>query len=302
MWVLFALIVVVLWSLMKEDHEPIVQVATTVVTALIWGAMLGLARGWTVASQFYSGYIMEWALSVDNLMAIALVFAYFKLPKAYESRILSVGIASAVAFRLLFTLVGASLLSWGRPIEVVFGVLVGLSAWKMLATEGDDNAEVVDHNSRWYIRCLRRWIPITGDTSKPVFFTKIRRFMPKEDETLYATPLLACLVAIEITDVMFSFDSVPAVIAVSRTPLVIYSAMIFAIIGLRQMYFVLQEAKKNLAGLPTAVAAVLVFLSLKMVISGLFDLIVPAWATLVVVLGMLAWGIKGVRSGKLQQK
>lgn len=313
MFVLFVILVAALlvWMYTLTDDSPltdaITKVAGTVLVAGVWAIALLAVEGPTTAAQFTSGYVMEWVLSVDNLMAIALVFAYFKLPRAYEPRILSIGIASTIFFRLLFTLVGSSLLAaWGRPMEVIFGVLVGITAWKMITQEGEDNAEMVDHNSRWYIRGLQRWVRVTGDASQPVFFKKIRHFLPKDDETLYATPLLACLIAVEVTDIVFSFDSVPTVIAVSRTPLVIYSAMIFAIIGLRQTYFLLKETQRYLTKLPQAVMAILMFISLKMVLSGLLGLTVPAWATLTVVLGMLGWGVhlsaKEVRDAKLQQK
>lgn len=321
LWIMLALIAGILWrwtALRKGSRDPMAdavnKVLVTVAVALVWGLLVWAAKGGAVAAQFFSGYAMEWVLSLDNLIAIAMVFAYFRLPHAYEARILSYGLVSAVIFRLLFTLIGVSMLGlWERGAAVVLGVLVGLTAWKMLKTAGEDNAEMVDHDNRWYVKNLRRWIPITGNTSRPVFFAK--QF---ETEKYYlgtgsdkwtwaATPLLACLVSVEVTDLMFSFDSVPTVIAVSRTPLVIYGAMIFATLGLRQTYFVMQEAQKYLTRLPEAVCGVLMFLALEMIVGkGFLNLDVPPLVTLVVVAAMLGYGVhsslKEVKSAKLQQK
>lgn len=286
--------------------QAAVNVVFTAVMAAIWCFFLALFEGLKPAAAFLSGYAMEWALSVDNLMAIALVFAYFRLPKRYEPRILSAGIASAVVFRLLFTLVGASLFAtWERPCELIFGFVVACTAVKMIMNEGEDSAEMVDHNSRWYVRYLRRWFPITSDVSAPVFF-KEKVDNPRTGQaSWYATPLLACLVAVEATDIVFSFDSVPTVVSVSRTPLVIYSAMLFAILGLRSMYFLLSAAQKYLALLPRAVVGILFFVSFKMLIHGLIGLDLGGF-TLPVVVGLLAWGIvaslKEEKNGRPQEE
>jgi tellurite resistance protein TerC len=261
--------------------------------ALIWGVFLWIFNGVSDAAAFGSGYIMEWALSMDNLMAIALVFGYFGLPKRYEPRILTIGIWSAVIFRLLFTLVGASLFAaWERPCEIAFGIVVGYTAVKLIMNEGEDHAEMVDHNSRWYIRSLRRWIPISGDASRPVFFKKEphKPWLKDGPYQWAGTPLLACLIAVEATDVVFSFDSVPTVVAVSRTPLVIFSAMMFAVLGLRSMYHLMVVAQKYLVNLQRAVVAVLGFLVVKMLLHGLLNVDLSV-LTLPVVLAILAWGV-----------
>lgn len=283
------------------------NVALTVALATFWGLLLWAAQGPTVASQFFSGYLMEWVLSVDNLVAISMVFAYFKLPKEYEPRILTMGLFSVVFTRLFFTWAGAGLLAaWGRPVEVIFGVLVACTAVKMIISNGDDNVKMVDHDGRWYIKSLRWWFPVTGDISQPVFLKRSEPSTPPEFRRVYATPLLACLIAIEITDLMFSLDSVPTVIAVSRTPLVIYSAMLFAIFGLRQMYFLLQEAQRYLTRLPQAVSGVLLFVSAKMMLSGLLGIQIPAYLTLAIVVVILGLGVRAslqeIRHAELQQK
>lgn len=267
------------------------NVLATVLIAALWALALWAARGLESATQFASGYAMEWMLSIDNLVAISLVFGYFQLPKSYTPRILNIGIWSAAAFRLLFTLVGTSMLSWGRGMEVVFGVIVLATAVKMIMTDGEDHAEMDDHNNRWYIKRLRQWLPVTGDTSEPVFFKKVETATPYEFSRTYATPLLACLISVEITDLTFSLDSVPTVIAVSRTPLVVYSAMIFAIMGLRSMYMLMASAQEYLTRLPQAVAAVLLFVGCKMALSGLLGVTIPSGVALLIVVTILVWGV-----------
>lgn len=281
------------WADTYIKEEPTLTQATAHVVfvnmmAAIWAGLIGILWGWAPAGYFLAGYAMEWALSMDNLLAIAMVFVYFSLPKRYELKILRYGIASVAIFRLIFTLAGASLLrAWERPMEVVFGLVIMYTAAKMLrASSGEQHAEMVDHNSRWYIRVLRRWIPITGDATAPVFFKKKFERIPGGNLHVYrtyATPLLACLVAVEATDIVFSLDSAPVVVAVAQDPVIIYSSMMFAVIGLRSMYFLIQAAQKHLAWMPKAIIGVLVFMAIKLLAHGAAGWSIPLLALPVVV-------------------
>lgn len=248
--------------------------------ALLFAVFVALRSGLTHASLFLTGYVIEKALSVDNLMVFAAVFAYFGIPSNFQHRILHYGIVGAVVFRLVFVAIGATALGLlGRPVELVFGIFVAWSVVKMLKS-GDEFGEV-DHSNRWYIKWTKRVFPVTADASNNVFFNKARQ----------ATPILLCAVAIEITDVMFSFDSVPAVISVTRNPVLIYSAMIFAILGLRSMYFVLEAMKRHLVYLGNAVLAVLCFVALKLMLHALLGINVDPFASLAFVIGALGCGV-----------
>lgn len=298
---LVTLLVITWWADTYIKEEPTVRQATAHVAfvnfmAGSWAMALALFRGVKQAGAFLMGYAAEWVLSLDNLMAIALVFAYFTLPMRYELKILRYGIASVAVFRLAFTLVGASVLqAWEHPAEIVFGTVIAYTAVKMMRAIGEEqHAEMVDHNSRWYIRALRRWIPITGDATTPVFFKK--KFERAGPDThyhvyrTYATPLLACLVAVEATDIVFSLDSAPVVVAVAQDPLIIYSAMMFAVIGLRSLYFLIQAVQHRTTWLPSVVIGVLLFIALRLLAHGLLNMDVT-WMAIPLVIAALIWGL-----------
>ncbi len=249
--------------------------------SLAFAAYLGLVRGGHAASLFLTGYVMEKALSVDNLMVFGAVFAYFGIQPGFQHRVLHYGIIGAVVFRLVFVTLGAGAIALiGRPVELAFGGFVAWSAWKMI-TAGDDGNEQVDHANRWYIKWTKRFLPVTADASMNRFFNAARM----------ATPLLLCLIAVEITDVMFSFDSVPAVISVTRDPFLIYSAMVFAILGLRAMYFVLEALKRYLVHLGKAVSLVLAFVAGKLFLHALAGVEIDPLLSLGVVLITLTGGV-----------
>lgn len=267
--------------------------------AYVFGAMafagfLMADQGADKASLFLTGFVMEKALSVDNLMVFVAIFAYFKIPDAYQHRVLHYGIAGAVVFRIIFVAIGAGALELlGPVVGLVFAFFVLWSAWKMAASGGDGEAEEVDYANQWYVRWAKSFLFFTNELPGPVFFTKKYAW-----GQTWATPMLLCLIAVEISDVLFSFDSVPAVIAVTREPALVYSAMIFAILGLRQLYFVLTAMLRFLTHLGKAVIAVLFFIGAKMLFQSINEIglpwhmpdISPAWS-LVVVLGVLSMGV-----------
>ena len=259
--------------------------------SLAFATYLWLAQGSHAASLFLTGYVMEKALSIDNLMVFSAVFAYFGIPPGFQHRVLHFGIIGAVLFRLFFVAVGTGALALiGRPAEAVFGAFVAWSAWKML-TAGDGDGAEVDHANRWYIKFTKRFVPVTPDASVNRFF----KFESSLSKIRQATPLFLCLIAVEITDVMFSFDSVPAVISVTRDPVLVYSAMIFAILGLRSMYFVLEALKQYLTNLGQAVSLILVFVAGKLFLHALMNITIDPGISLLVVLALLAGGILSSR-------
>lgn len=231
--------------------------ALYVACAMAFGVYLDIAHGRDAGSRFFAGYAMEKALSVDNLMVFSLVLAHFQIPPAEQPKALRYGIVGAIVFRLVFVVLGAgSLALFGRPIEILMGAIVAWSACKMINAGGGDKPAF--SQGGW----LARKIPPSA-----VFWL--------------------CVVAIEATDVSFSFDSVPAVIAVTRDPYIVFPAMIFAILGLRSMYFVLEAARRFLVYLDRAVIAVLGFIAVKL----MFGFRLAPEVSLAIVLGILSAGV-----------
>ena len=229
-----------------------------------------------VASLFLAGYLFEQALSVDNLFVMMAIFAWFKVPEIYCHRVLYWGVLGAVVFRLLFVLIGTSLFALGPIVEFVFALLVAGSGFMMLKKKDGAEDANADFSSHFAYRAVRFFIPVYPRLVGHSFFitqAHVNEELKKPENAgivlkrhgpWFATPLFLCLAIIETTDVMFAFDSVPAVIAVSREPLIVYSAMIFAVLGLRSMYFVLDAMRQYLIHLEKAVTVLLFFIAFKL--------------------------------------
>ncbi len=230
-----------------------------------------------VASLFFSGYVLEKSLSVDNLFAIMAIFTWFKIPRGMRHRVLYYGILGAIFFRAMFVGVGTFLLSFGSGVEILFGLFVLYTAYVMFKEGGDDDDEIEDYSTHKAYRFTRSLFPMWPKLEGHSFFLgkktveelkarpENQSLTLKRSGLIYATPLFLCLGVVELSDVSFSFDSVPAVIAVSKEPLIIYSAMIFAILGLRSLYFVLESLTKFLCHLEKAVIFLLVFIGFKLI-------------------------------------
>ncbi|AGX87252.1 TerC/Alx family metal homeostasis membrane protein [Candidatus Symbiobacter mobilis] len=255
------------------------------------------------ADMYLAGYALEKSLSVDNLMVFMAIFASFGISGALQHRILYWGILGALVFRAIFVAVGTSLFLASPYVGFLFAAFVIWSGVKMLQS-GTDETEIEDYSHHWSVRLTGKFMPI---------YTRLHvdRFFVHHDEViaqgmasavtrngrLYATPAFLCLMAIETSDIAFAFDSVPAVIAVTQEPLLVYSAMIFAILGLRSLYFVLAALTKYLVHLEKAVIALLFFIGAKMALQSwnhaVFDTgfhLAPS-TSLLIVLGTLGAGV-----------
>ncbi|WP_104641161.1 TerC/Alx family metal homeostasis membrane protein [Helicobacter bizzozeronii] len=282
--------------------------------ALLFALYLLVHDGKTNASLFLTGYVLEKALSVDNLFVMMAIFAWFKVPDIYRHRVLYYGILGAIIFRLIFVLIGAGLLHLSAYVEIAFGLLVGYSCVVMIQNqnkEGDDSEDYSEHPA---YKLVYKFFPVYPKLVGHDFFVGKERLEvleknldAKDVDSLHhqsafskakiiATPLFLCLAVIELSDVMFAFDSVPAVIAVSKEPLIIYSAMMFAILGLRSLYFVLEVLKGYLVYLEKSVIVVLAFISLKLILDATshlfgFGLQISPTLSLYIVLGVLGAGV-----------
>ncbi len=251
-----------------------------VVVSLLFASHIGTAHGFDMASLFLSGYLLEKSLSVDNLFVFMAIFASFSIKDEFQHRILYFGIIGALVLRMLFIAAGTSLLFLGQWVLAIFGFFVLWSAWQMYRQGGEDEEEIEDYTNHWSVRATKRILRVHPYRDGHNFFTK-------QDDKLHVTPLLLCLVAVEVADIMFAFDSVPAVIAITQDPFLVYTSNIFAILGLRSMYFVLSAAKRYLCHLEKAVIGILVFIGLKMLLS-VFNIyhISPNISLIIVMMGL----------------
>lgn len=240
-----------------------------------FAGFLYIEHGPDVATLFVTGYALEKVLSVDNLFVFMAIFAWFKVPNGLRHRVLYWGILGAIVFRLIFVTIGTGLLALGPWVEVVFAIIVAWTAVMMLRSGGDEEGEE-DYSQHMAYRFAKKLFPVWPKLHGNDFFVR-RKTLEKElakpenqgmslaaKGGLFATPLFLCLVVMEVSDVLFAFDSVPAIIAVSRDPLIVFSAMLFAILGLRTMYFVLEALKRYLVHLEKAVIALLFFIAVKL--------------------------------------
>jgi tellurite resistance protein TerC len=310
-------VVVVIFSVwldlrMHKDSEDI-SIPNAVAWSLFWIFLaiafffyLKVHHGDEFADLFLAGYILEKSLSVDNLMVFVAIFASFGIKGALQHRVLYFGILGAVVFRMLFIAFGTTLFGMSTWIEFVFAAIVAWTGWKMLSGIGEDK-DIEDYSDHWSVRLTQKLVPIFPRLHGHHFVVShghVKTVVEQDssltvtrEATVYATPMLLCLVCIEVSDIIFAFDSVPAIIAITREPFLVYSAVIFAILGLRSLYFVLAAAQKYLVHLDKAVAALLFFIAFKLALQasnhmfGWPGFSISANMSLMIILGTLAVGI-----------
>ena len=294
-WVGFC---VTLVALLAFDLLVLRRSAHTVRTreALVWsGFWIGLAlafagglwwfEGRAPALQFLTGYVIEESLSVDNLFVMLVLFAHFGVPEHYQHRVLFWGILGAMVMRLGLILAGVALIQRLHFLIYVFGAVVLFSGIQMLRRPEPD----VDPSKSFGLRMLRRFVPVDSDLTGGRFITRL-------GSRWHATPLLAALVVIEFADLAFAVDSVPAVLAVSRDPFIVFSSNALAILGLRSLYFALAGMLRAFHHLAVGVALVLMFVGVKMLISGWIE--IPIGVTLGVVVATLGASVIASLAGR----
>lgn len=242
--------------------------------ALIFNLWFGFEFGKDLGIEFLTGYLVEKSLSVDNLFVILLIFASFKIPDAFQHRVLFYGVLGAIILRAFFIILGAQLLHLFHWVLYVFGGILVLTAIKFLR-KTDEQIHVEESFS---LRVLKKFIPTTSSSTEGRFFVI-------ENGVRKATPLFLALVVIEITDLIFAVDSIPAVFAVTQDAFVAFASNILAILGLRALYFVLADWVGKLRYLKPGLAAVLGFIGVKMLLLDFFK--IPSWVSLLVVFSIL---------------
>lgn len=208
---------------------------------------------WNVSLEFLTGYIVEKSLSVDNIFIFVMVFAYFAIPPKYQHRVLFYGILGALIFRAIFIAMGSALMQFHWVIYL-FGAFLIITGIKMFFAHNEE----IEPEKNFLIRIFRRFMPVSPRLDGKNFFSKI-------DGRWHATPLFIALLFLEATDIIFAVDSVPAIFAITSEPMIVFTSNIFAILGLRSMYFMLAGVIDKFYLLKYALAIVLVFVGLKMV-------------------------------------
>jgi tellurite resistance protein TerC len=269
-------------------REATIWVAIWVASALLFNLLLyqyslalhGAAIARKVGLEFLAGYLVEESLSVDNIFVFVMLFRYFGIPPQYQHRILFFGILGAIFFRGIFIALGSILMAY-HWVVILFGVFLIATGIKMFVSKDD----TVDPAHNPLLKLLRRFIRVTHHFDGHNFFTRLHGVRA-------ATPLLVTLAVVETTDIIFALDSVPAVYGLTREPMIVFTSNIFAILGLRSMYFVLADAIDRFHLLKQGVAMVLVFVGVKMsVLNSLYGGEFPIAASLVIICLILAGSI-----------
>src|SRR5438552_7537056 len=258
---------------MRRQEDPVNDEATAstpwrrnlawsagwIALALTFGGWIALTRGSTAATEYYAAYLLEKSLSIDNIFVFVIIFSELAIPARYRRRVLRAGIAGALVLRAVVILAGIALIERFHWINYPFTALIVFAAWRLLFGEQRERravAKACNVCESW----IARIIPVSPVVSG-------NRFWRRDRARLVATPLFVALVVIETTDIVFALDSIPAVLSVTRNPLIVYSSNVMAMLGLRSLYFVLSDAVYRLRYLRGGLAALLVFTASKMLAS-----------------------------------
>jgi tellurite resistance protein TerC len=242
-------------------REASIESAVWVGVGLLFGLVVAFSFGWGAAGEYYGGYLIEKSLSVDNVFVWAVIFSYFGVPNKYQFRVLFWGVFGALVLRAIFIFAGVALLERFDWILYVFGALLLVTAYRMLKHDGAD----VHPEENPILKLVRRVVPSTNEYDGQKLFTR-------RSGQLLATPLFAVLILVEATDVVFAVDSVPAILAVSREPFLVFASNAFAILGLRALYFALAGMKDRFRYLDRGLAAILAFVGAKMMLLEVYHL------------------------------
>jgi tellurite resistance protein TerC len=300
-WIGFTLFVLVMLAIdlgifHRKAHAVSIREATIwslvwVTLSLIFNAGLYFFRGPDAAVQFFTGYLIEKSLSVDNIFVFALLFGYFAVPKDDQHRVLFWGILGALVMRAVFIFAGSALIASFHWILYVFGAFLIFTGIKMaLQREMEVHPE---HNP--VLKLVRRLMPVTNEYRGHHFFVR-------EAGRRMATPLFLVLALLESTDLVFAVDSIPAVFAVTNDPFLVYTSNIFAILGLRSLYFLLAGVMGKFVYLKLGLSSVLVFVGVKMTIADLYK--IPSFTSLSVIAGLLTTAVTAslVRSRREERR
>ncbi|MEP6809191.1 MAG: TerC family protein [Chthoniobacterales bacterium] len=275
----FLVLAIDLWGFNRKAH--VVGIREASIWSVIWVALsLGFnllvwhLKGARAALDFFTGYVIEYSLSVDNIFVFVLIFTYFKVRRKHQHRVLVWGIIGALLMRGTMIWLGVALVDRFHWVLYLFGAFLLVTGIRMLVSHGEE----IDLESNFVLRLCRRWMPVTPDYHE-------QRFSVKVDGRWMLTPLALVLIVIDIMDLVFAVDSIPAVFAITQDQFIIYTSNICAILGLRSLYFVLAHVIDRFIYLKTGLALVLGFVGAKMLVADFFH--IPNWISLLFVVGTL---------------
>ena len=282
----------------KEEQQEQRQIfRRALIWTILWISLAGIFAGIvfvTLGSDkallFVTGYAIEKSLSVDNMFVFLLIFSTLAIPHVYQHKVLMAGILSAIAMRIGLILAGVSLLESFHWMIYIFGGLLLFTAIRMLVQKKEKKIEIEKNIA---VRIMKRFIPVSLEIHGS-------RFLSRKNGILYATPMLVALVIVEMTDLVFALDSIPAILAITTDPFIVITSNIFAILGLRSLYFLLAGMMEKFYYLKPGLALVLFFIGTKMVASEFYK--IPIMISLVVIFGILAIAmiLSFIRSRSLQ--
>lgn len=285
MWLGFAGVIAIMFVLdlgvfNRKSHaisfrEALTWTLVWVSLALAFDIWIYFSMGPTKALEFFTGYLIEESLSVDNLFVFIMIFSYFHISKIHQPKILKWGIIGALLMRAVFILIGIELIERFHWMIYVFGGILIVTGFKM-AFGGE---EKIEPEKNLLVRLVRRFVPITKRVRDDRFFIK-------KGGILAATPLFLTLLVVESSDVIFAVDSIPAVLAVTRDPFIVYTSNVFAIMGLRSLYYLLANVMEMFVYLKLGVSFILAYVGAKMLLTDIFH--VPIYFSLGVIVGVLA--------------
>jgi tellurite resistance protein TerC len=243
----------------RKPHEPTIAESARwsifyISLALLFGVGIGMVSGWTYGGEYFAGYLTEKALSIDNLFVFLIVMTGFAVPKIYQQKVLMIGIVIALVMRGIFIALGATLIESGAWVFYLFGALLLVLAYRQAFSHGES-----DPTDNWFVRMVRRTLPVTDEYHGD-------RLTVKKDGKRWVTPMLLTIVAIGFIDLVFAFDSIPAIYGLTSEAYIVFTANAFALMGLRQLYFLIGGLLERLVYLAQGLAVILAFIGVKLVL------------------------------------
>jgi tellurite resistance protein TerC len=288
LWVIFTLFVLAMLALdlgvfHRKGHvihirEALAWSAIWIALSLLFNIGIYFWHGSVTALEFLTGYLLEYSLSIDNIFIFLMLFTYFRVPYLHQHKVLFWGILGALIMRVLFIIMGVTLIQKFHWVIYLFGVFLIFTGMKM----GLERNKEIHPERNPVLRLFRRFMPVTEDYADDKFFVK-------RNGRRLATPLLIVVLVVETTDVMFAVDSIPAILAITQDPFIVYTSNVFAILGLRSLYFALAGIMRLFHYLPYGLSAVLVFVGVKMLIADFYKISIGI--ALGVVVGVLTLSV-----------
>lgn len=310
-WIVFYVLVVVMLYVdlksfgRKGQHEVSIREALSMTVVWITVSLVFCAGIWFFypvapqekALEFLAGYLIEKSLSMDNLFVFLMLFTFFGIPRKYQHEVLFWGIFGALVLRSVFIFAGAAMVQRFEWILAIFGIFLIYTGIKMF---GHNEDEQVDPSKNIFVKVFKRFFPVTDKMQEDRFFVKGEKVKGLKGEKWLATPLFIALIVIETTDVAFAVDSIPAVFSVSRDPFIVLTSNIFAILGLRALYFALAAIAKYFTYLKYGLGIILSFVGLKMLLEVFWDIKVSTPLSLAFIFGILVLSM-ALSYGKLHK-